>query len=94
MVVEKKFIAEGGTEVTDELLEKWAESWERGEIPGRAAGFVAAPGRPRISEEETQLVAFRLPVSIIKAVDRKAAENGENRSQRLREAVIADLLRG
>lgn len=87
------FTAENGIEITDELLEHMAEPWERGEVPGAAAGFVAGPGRPRISEEETKLVAFRLPVSIIEALDRKAKQRGENRSERLREAVIADILR-
>ncbi|MCL1879930.1 MAG: hypothetical protein FWF71_04840 [Actinomycetia bacterium] len=27
----RKFVAEGGVEVTDELLDEWAEPWERGE---------------------------------------------------------------
>lgn len=91
--MDKKFIAEGGIEVTDEMLEEWAAPWERGEVPGIAAGFLPSPGRPRISEEETQLVAFRLPVSVVKAIDRKAELHGESRSQRIREAVVADLMR-
>lgn len=45
------FAAEGGVEVTDELLDQWAEPWERGEVPGKAAGFVRAPGRPCLCEE-------------------------------------------
>jgi len=49
-VMDKEFIAEGGTEVTDEMLEEWAAPWERGEIPGTAAGFVLSPGRPCIAE--------------------------------------------
>jgi hypothetical protein len=44
--ITEKFVTEGEVEVTDELLEKWAEPWERGEVPGVAAGFVASPGRP------------------------------------------------
>lgn len=91
--MKKPFIAEGGVEITDELLEKMAEPWERGEVPGVAAGFVSAPGRPRISEEETQIVAIRLPVSVVKAIDIKAKQLGETRSQRMREAVMADLLK-
>jgi len=91
--MEKKFIGEGGIEITDELLEKWAQPWERGEVPGIAAGFVSAPGRPRISEEETKVVALRLPISIINAIDLKAQRFGETRSQRIRLAVLADLMK-
>jgi len=91
--MENKFVAEGGIEVTDEMLEKWAEPWERGEVPGVAAGFVASPGRPRISDEETRIVALRLPVSIVKAIDSKAKQRGETRSQRIREAVMSDLMK-
>ena len=91
--MEKKFIGEGGIEITDELLEKWAQPWERGEVPGIAAGFVSAPGRPRISEEETKVVALRLPISIINAIDLKAQRFGETRSQCIRLAVLADLMK-
>jgi hypothetical protein len=92
MNMKKKFTAEGGIEVTDEILEEWAAPWERGEVPGVAAGFVAAPGRPRLSGEATQIVALRLPVSIVRALDIKAQRHGETRSQRIREAVLTDLM--
>lgn len=45
-VTDKDFIAEGGIEVTDKMLEDWAEPWERGEVSGTAAGFVSSPGPP------------------------------------------------
>ncbi|MDR2587075.1 MAG: hypothetical protein LBC23_02280 [Coriobacteriales bacterium] len=91
--MEKRFIAEGGQEVTNELLEQWAEPWEAGEVPGVAAGFVASPGRPRLSEEKTQTVAIRLPLSIVKAIDHRAYEMDETRSQYIRDALLADLMR-
>jgi len=77
----------------DEMLDNLAKPWENGEVPGIAAGFVTSPGRPRLSEEETQIVALRLPASIVKAIDLKAQQHGETRSQRIREAVMADLMR-
>ncbi|MEG0477604.1 MAG: toxin-antitoxin system antitoxin subunit [Raoultibacter sp.] len=91
--MDKKFIAEGNVEITDELLDTWAEPWERGEIPGVAAGFVSAPGRPRISEETSRVVSIRLPLSVISAMERKARRQGETRSQCMRNAIIADTLR-
>jgi hypothetical protein len=91
--MKKRFVAENNVEVTDEMLDAWAAPWEAGIVPGDPSGFVAAPGRPRISDEETKIVAFRLPVSLIKAIDRKAERHGETRSQRIREAVLSDLMR-
>jgi hypothetical protein len=85
-------VSEGGIEVTDDLLDEWAAPWEAGEVPGKPVCFVAAPGRPRISDEETKLVAFRLPISIVDAVDRRAKRIGESRSQLIRDAVLKELL--
>lgn len=91
-MMEEKFVAEGGVEVTDELLDQWAEPWERGEVPGKAAGFVRSPGRPRLCDEPTRVISLRLPESIIKASEAKAKRYGETRSQRMREAIIADAM--
>lgn len=91
--VKKPFVAEGGVEVTDELLDQWAEPWERGEVPGKAAGFVRAPGRPRLCEEPTKVVSIRLPISVLKACDAKAKLQGETRSQMMRDAIIAEALK-
>lgn len=88
------FVAEGGVEVTDELLDQWAAPWEAGEVPGVAGGYVASPGRPRLCEEPTKVVSIRLPVSVIKASEAKAKSLGETRSQRMREAIIADAMAG
>jgi hypothetical protein len=88
----KKFVAEGGVEVTNELLDEWAAPWEAGQVSGKPVCFVPAPGRPRISDEETKLVALRLPVSIVAAIDRKAEHAGETRSQFMRDAVLKELL--
>ncbi len=90
--VAKPFVAEGGVEVTDELLDEWAKPYEMEKVPGRSGGFVTAPGRPRISEEENRIISVRLPISVIEAVDHKAQRLGQTRSQRLREAIVADAL--
>lgn len=91
-MMEEKFVAEGGVEVTDELLDQWAEPWERGEVPRAAAGFVRSPSRPRLCDEPTRVVSLRLPVSVIKASEAKAKRYGETLSQRMREAIIADAM--
>lgn len=88
----KKFMAEGGVEVTEELLDQWAAPWEAGDIPGKAAGFVRSPGRPRISDEPSRVISIRLPESVIKACERRAEAQGETRSQWIRDTVIAGAL--
>lgn len=59
-----------------------------------AGGYVSSPGRPRLCEEPTKVVSIRLPVSVIKASEAKAKSLGETRSQRMREAIIADVMAG
>lgn len=90
--MKKEFIAEGGVEVTDAMLEEWAKPWEQGELPGTASGFVTGPGRPRLFEEPTKVVSLRLPVSVVDAIEEKAKKRGETRTQRMRDILIADAL--
>lgn len=90
--MEKQFIAEGGIEVTDEMLDEWAKPYENGVVPGRPGGFVRNPGRPRTFEEPLRVVTLRLPVSIVEACDAKARKSGKTRSQIMREAIAADML--
>lgn len=73
-----------GKPITDEILEGWATAFESGEWP---EGRTAPVGRPRLAQEEVKPITFRLPVSLIAALDKKAAENGLNRSASLRLAV-------
>ncbi|MDR3070370.1 MAG: ribbon-helix-helix domain-containing protein [Propionibacteriaceae bacterium] len=79
-----------GKPVTDAVLDEWAESFERGEWP---EGKTVVIGRPSLADEEVKVVTFRLPVSKIVELDRKAAQQGISRSQGLREAVEEYLLR-
>ena len=57
---DKDFIVEGGIEVSDEMLEEWAGPWERGEVPGTAAGFVPSPGRPCVRAGSSRSICERL----------------------------------
>ena len=61
-VTDKDFIAEGGIEVTDQMLEDWAEPWERGEVSGTAAGFVRRRGRH--ASRRTPLNTYERPLSL------------------------------
>ena len=48
-------------------------------------------GRPSIADEEVRPVTFRLPVSRINALDKRASEHGRTRSDELR-AMVEEYL--
>lgn len=73
-----------GAPVTDAMLDEWADAFERGDWP---EGETVLVGRPRLAAEEAKQVTFRLPLSKIAALDRKADKCGETRSAVLRTAV-------
>lgn len=73
-----------GKNVTDGILDTWAEEFERGEWP---EGRTVPIGRPSLASEEVKPITFRLPVSQIAALDAKAAKSGLSRSAGLRIAV-------
>jgi hypothetical protein len=79
-----------GKPVTDEILDEWAEAFERGEWP---EGKTVILGRPSIADEEVKLVTFRLPVSKVIEFDQKTALKGITRSEGLRDAVNDYLAR-
>lgn len=88
----EKHFTMSGLEITDELVEQWAEPWERGEVPGTPGEIIV--GRPRISREELSTVTFKLPKSQVVALDNLAQRTGETRSQFLRALVNAALAQG
>ena len=92
MGAKKKFIAEGGVEVTDQLVEELAELWENGNPPGEPGPFVAGPGRPPLYQDELKTITVKLPASVIAVIDSKAHALGESRSQYVRKTLMADIL--
>lgn len=79
-----------GAPVTEDMIEKWAEAFERGDWP---EGRTILVGRPRLAAEEVRQVTFRLPVSTIAQLDERASKVGETRSDILRAAVDEYLMR-
>jgi len=73
-----------GKQVTDEMLDVWAEDFESGKWP---AGKTVILGRPRLATEELQSVTVRLPRTKVLALEEKASRLGVNRSEALRKAV-------
>ncbi len=85
------FKAEDGTIITDEIIEKMAESWDRGDLYG--AGGEIVRGRPRLSVEPLEVISFKVPKSLAVVINRAARERGESRSVFLRNAAAAEAKR-
>ncbi|MDR1185301.1 MAG: hypothetical protein LBK67_10980 [Coriobacteriales bacterium] len=75
-----------GVLLTEEMIEELATAYESGDWPGVATGEIVM-GRPRLAKEELRTVTFKLPVSKIVALDKKAKSCSATRSDALREAV-------
>jgi len=75
-----------GVVITEKMFEELAAAYESGNWPGMATGEIVM-GRPRLSDEESKTVTFRLPLSKIEALDKAAAANDCSRSDALRKAV-------
>jgi hypothetical protein len=72
--------------VTEEQLDGRAAEYENDTWDASGLGRIVM-GRPSIANEEVRPVTFRMPLSKIVAVDKKAAERDETRSEFLRDAI-------
>ncbi|MCL2806929.1 MAG: CopG family transcriptional regulator [Coriobacteriia bacterium] len=79
-----------GVELTDEMIEQIAKSFERGEWPGAKSKIVQ--GRPLMLGEDLQSVTFRVPIKKVAALDKRAASLSMSRSDYLRSLLDNDLL--
>ena len=72
--------------VTEEQLDAWAAEYENDTWDSSHLGSLII-GRPSIADEDVSPVTFRLPVSKIAELDRRATESGRTRSEELRAMV-------
>lgn len=63
----------------------------QGKLHGKTLKTVTGPGRPPLSDEPMQQVAFKEPASRIRAIDARASQLGMRRSDYLRQLVENDL---
>lgn len=84
-----EYVADDGSVLSDDALDRMAEEYERGSWSGRSE---LTPGRPRMYDEDMQTVSFRLPKSRIEAIDALTKQTGESKSQFFRKAVDDALL--
>jgi hypothetical protein len=88
VVDDKDFgVTHGGTVITEELAEKWAEEIEKNP-PDPSELERRYVGRPSLSEEgRSPRVSFRVPMDIYKAAWKRADKEGRSLSSLAREAL-------
>lgn len=81
--------AEGGVEVTREMIEKWCAAYDAGELPeGYAFDGPIRPGRPRLSNEATSSLSFKCPKSGAAMIEQAAKVSGVKKSAFIRQASL------
>jgi hypothetical protein len=86
------YYAPNGTEITEEMIDRWCEAYERGEFPeGEHSIGPVVMGRPPLSTDKTETLTIKLPAGMKAAFKRKAEEQGTTASAYAR-SIIADSL--
>lgn len=90
----KSYIAADGTPITDEVIDRWSEAYERGDFPeGEHTVGGVHYGRPPLSSEGTAVVSVKVPIGMKRAIEREASKAGISTSEYAREALADKLLR-
>ena len=71
-------------------LDEWEKAYSDGEVLGKAKSPVIM-GRPLKFGEATRVITFKEPLSMIEAIDARAAELGMPRSDYIRSLIDQDL---
>lgn len=88
----REYVAADGRRFTDEDVDRWCESYERGEFPeGERTVGRAVMGRPPLSGEGTATMSIKVPVGMKRAIERKARSEGVTTSAYARAALASSL---
>lgn len=89
----KTYIAANGQEMTEEMIDRWCESYEKGEFPeGEHTVGSVVLGRPPLSSgEATVTLSVKIPAGMKKAIDKEAKNEGVSSSAYVR-SILADSL--
>ena len=85
----RRYVADDGTPLTDEMLDELAEEYETGTWEGHGK---VSQGCPRMYDEDMETVSFRLPKSRIFSIEVVAESRGKTKSEFIREAIDQALL--
>ncbi len=87
------YIAANGQEITEDMINTWCESYDKGEFPKgeRTVGGVVM-GRPPLSAEKTTTVTVKIPIGMKAALTSKAEKQGVTMSAYVRSILANDIL--
>ena len=87
------YIAANGQEITEEMINRWCDAYERGEFPKgeRTVGGVVM-GRPPLSADKTTTVTVKIPVGMKAGLVKKAGEHGTTLSAYVRSVLANDII--
>lgn len=89
----KGYTAANGQEVTEDMINRWCASYERGEFPeGEHTVGGVVHGRPPLSPEGTAVISIKVPVAMKRAIERQARNEGLSTSAYARAALTDRLL--
>ena len=90
-----KYIAANGQEITDAMIDKWCESYERGEFPkGEHSIGAVVVGRPPLSSEQTVTLNIKVPLGMKAALAKRAQSEGVSLSAYARGVLADSILAG
>ena len=86
------YTAANGQEITEEMIGRWCEAYDRGEFPEgeRTVGNVVM-GRPPLSTDKTVTIALKVPAGMKEALARKAEQKGTTMSAYVRSVLTEDI---
>ncbi len=84
-----KYKSIDGQTYTDADIEKWCESYDRGEFPeGEYSTGEIVHGRPPRTGAEQTILTVKIPVGLKKALNSKAKQAGITTSALVREQLV------
>lgn len=89
----KTYVAANGQTITDEMIDDWCASYDRGEFPeGEHTVGGVVYGRPPLSHEATVTLSVKVPIGMKEAVRKIAEAEGITPSEFTRAALSEKLL--
>ncbi|HIY82920.1 MAG TPA: hypothetical protein H9823_03590 [Candidatus Rubneribacter avistercoris] len=87
------YIAANGQEITEAMIDRWCDAYERGEFPeGEHTVGDVVHGKPQRSIEKTTVLTLKIPIGMKAAINRKAKQQGISASEYARRAIADELL--
>lgn len=89
----KSYTAADGRPITDEMIDRWCEAYDKGEFPeGERSDGPVLHGRPPLSAEGSAVISIKVPVGMKRAIEREAKAEGMSTSAYARAALADKLL--